>query len=167
MAVYQENELIDHIDHQAIVVATDPQHGSVTVRVDDSGECGSCPAAALCGANGNSSNTVEIMTREAASLKKGDIVTVRGTERMHRKAVMYATVLPCIALVAVMVAVFLLTGNQVLAALCGLGAMIIFFFILWAARNRVAHEFCFEIVGTPERAGDEPLGEDSSSADKE
>lgn len=70
---------------------------------------------------------------------------------MHRKAIMYATVLPCIALVAVMVAVYLLTLNQLAAALSGIGVMILFFFILWCSRNKIAHEFCFTIVGKPER----------------
>ena len=36
---------------------------------------------------------------------------------MHRKAITYATVLPCIALVAVMVAVYLLIRVQLAAAL--------------------------------------------------
>lgn len=152
-------ETIDYIDHQAVVVRTDPAHKTVTVRINDSEECGSCPAATLCGANGNSSNLVNIVTPDAASYRKDDIVTVRGTEQMHHKAIMYATVLPCIALVAVMVLVYVLTGNQLSAALWGLGTMIVFFFILYAARNKVAHEFSFTIVGRLERAGDPPLGE--------
>ncbi len=147
------SETIEHIDHSAVVVSVDPSHNAVKVRIDDSGECGSCPAAAICGANGNASNLITVETPHAGRYRKDDIVTVRGTEKMHRKAIMYATVLPCIVLVAVMVAVYLLTFDQLAAALSGIGTMILFFIILWASRNKIAHEFSFEITGAPERAG--------------
>lgn len=147
------NEQLDHIDHTGVVVSTDPSKNTVTVRVDDRGECGSCPAAALCSGHNDPSNLVDITTHHAGLYRKDDIVTVRGTEKMHHKAIMYATVIPCIVLVAVMVAVYVATASQLAAALCGLGTMVLFFILLWGARNRIAHEFTFEIVGKPQRAG--------------
>lgn len=146
-------DTIDHIDHKAIVVSTNPERNLVNVRIDDTGECGSCPAAALCGATGTSSNTISIHTKKAGKYKKDDIVTVRGTEQMHRKAIMYATVFPSIAMIAVMVAVYVTTLHQLAAALAGIGTMIMFFLLLWCARNKVAHEFTFSIVDSPEHAG--------------
>ncbi len=144
---------IEYIEHEAVVVSTMPEKNIVKVRINDADECGSCPAAALCGtANAKADNLVDIHTNHARDFRKNDIVTIRGTERMHRKAIMYATVFPCIALVAVMVAVYLVTFDQLAAALSGVGSMILFFIILWAARNKVAHEFSFEIVGKPQRA---------------
>ena len=148
----QDIDSIDHIDHDGVVVSTDPKRNVVTVRVDDKGECGSCPAAALCGANGEPSNLIDIFSPQASSLRKGDIVTVRGTERMHKKAITIVTVIPCIILVAVMVAVFLLTGNQLTAALSGIRTMILFFILLWCARNKIAHEFSFEIVSSVQKS---------------
>lgn len=148
-------ETLEHIDHSAIVESVDPGKNTVKVRIDDSGECGDCPAAKLCKANGQTSNLISVITPHASSYRKGDIVTVRGTEQMHRKAVMYATVFPCIALVAIMAGVFLLTFNQLAAALSGIGATILFFILLWCARNRIAHEFSFTIIGKPERPGEE------------
>lgn len=139
-------ELTDHIDHAGTVVGTDPGANTVRVRIDAGAECGSCPATALCRRDTGEGNTVTVETVHAGRYRKGDAVTVRGTERMHRKAVMYATVLPSIALVAVMVGVYLLTANQLAAALSGLGAMILFFTAMWLARNKVAHEFTFTIL---------------------
>lgn len=148
-------ETYDHIDHQAIVVSTDPVKDTVKVRIDDSNECGDCPAAKLCQATGESSGIVSITTPHASAYKKGDILTVRGTEQMHRKAIMYATVFPCIILVATMVLVYLLTLDQLTAAISGLAVTVIFFVALWAARNKIAHEFSFTIIGSPERPGHE------------
>ena len=149
----RQSSVSDHVDHSGIIEKVYPANNSVKVRIDDSGECGDCPAAKLCEANGQPSNVVTVITPHASSYKKGDIVTVRGTEQMHHKAIMYATVLPCAFLVAVMVAVYLITFNQLAAALSGLGVTILFYVILWACRNKIAHEFVFSIVGEPERAG--------------
>lgn len=148
-------ETLEHINHSAIVESTDPSKNLVKVRINDSGECGDCPAAKLCEASGHASNMISITTPHSSGFRKGDIVTIRGTEQMHRKAIMYATVFPCIALVAVMVGVYLLTFNQLAAAISGLGVTILFFVLLWSARNRIAHEFSFSIVGKPERPGEE------------
>lgn len=148
---------IDYIEHKAVVEEVNPSLNMVTVRVEDTDECGDCPASKFCGSHGEPSNKVTIETPMASNLKKGDFVTVRGTERMHRKAIMYATVFPCIILVAMMVGIYLLTGSQLAAALSGLGATILFYVLLWVFRNNIAHEFIFTIVGKPERAGDPPI----------
>ncbi len=140
-------EFVDHIDHKGIITSVNTKENTVTVRVDDAGDCGSCPAATLCNVNGSSSNTIVVPVPDASIYKRKDIVTVRGTERMHRKAITLATVLPCIILIAVMVGVYLLTWNQLAAALSGLFSTVVVFVILYACRNKIAHEFPFEIVG--------------------
>lgn len=136
----------DYIDHTGIVMSVNPAANSVTVKIDDSGDCGDCLASKICEATGQTENTIKIVTPHAASFKKGQIVTVRGTEQMHRKAIMYATMLPSILLVAVMVAVYLLTFNQLAAALCGIGVTILCYVAIWACRNKIAHEFSFSII---------------------
>lgn len=148
-------EYYDHIEHTGIVESIDLRNGIIKVRIDDSDECGDCPAARLCEAGGQASNLVSISSTHPSSYRKGDIVTLQGTEQMHKKAIMYATVLPCIAIIAVMIAVYLLTFNQLAAALSGVAVMVVFFCLLYAFRNKISHEFAFTIVGRPERAGHE------------
>ncbi|MDE7159413.1 MAG: SoxR reducing system RseC family protein [Muribaculaceae bacterium] len=150
-----ENSLYnEYIDHEGTVIAIErnPVAGSLTatVRLEGTKECGGCPAARLCGVAEGESDTLQVVVpkREATRLRVGDHVTVRGTERMHHRAIMLATVLPCLALVAVMVGVYLLTRSQAFAALAGLGAMVVFFTILFMARNRVAHEFSFTVAAS-------------------
>ena len=145
----------DYIDHEGIVTFIDQKANLIKVRIDDLEECGDCPVVETCEHNGKVSNEVSIITPEAYKYQINDIVMVRGTEKLHRKAIMYATVLPCIMLVAVMVGLYLLTGNQLVAALSGLGVTILFFFLLWLARNKIAHEFTFSLVGEIERHGNE------------
>ena len=139
-------ESTDYIRHTGIVTAVNPAANSVTVKIDDAGDCGSCPASKICEATGQTENTITIVTPHASSYKKGEIVNVRGTEQMHRKAIMYATVLPSILLVAVMVAVYLMTFNQLAAALSGIAVTILCYVAIWACRNKIAHEFSFSII---------------------
>lgn len=142
----------EFIDHTGIIMSVSPADNIVKVKIDDSGDCGNCPASKICEATGQTENTITIITPHASSYKKGEIVTVRGTEQMHRKAIMYATVIPSIMLVATMVAVYLLTFNQLAAALSGIGVTFLCYTALWACRNKIAHEFSFSITGKPEKA---------------
>lgn len=143
-----EESLIEYIEHDAVVSAVDPRKGTVTVSVTDSAECGECPAARLCAKVGKDTNRLTIAVRDPQRFRTGDTVVIRGSERLHRKAIMLATVIPSLALVAVMIIVYIITGNQLGACLAGLGAMIFFFAALWFARERLAHEFSFDIEKT-------------------
>ena len=142
----------EHIDHQGTVTAISANSAegtlTATVKLEGNHDCSGCRAAALCGVAGKGSDTISVplTAHEAGRLHIGDRVTLRGTERMHRRAIMLATVLPCVTLVAVMVALYLLTGSQPVAAIGGLAAMVIFFLVLFLARNRVAHEFSFTLA---------------------
>ena len=146
-----QQEEYAYIEHEALIIDIDRSHRIIKVRVDNQNECGDCPASKVCGSSGEPSNEIEIPVKDVSNYKLDDIVTIRGTEQMHRKAIMYATVFPCILLVAVMVGIYLLTFNQIAAALSGLGVMIFFYIVLWAMKNRIAHEFNFQVVGSPER----------------
>ena len=152
-----QSQTVEYIEHKAIVEKVIPELNRITVRIEDTDECGECPASKFCNSMGEPSNKIDITSPIASQFKRGDFVTVRGTEHMHRKAIMYATVFPCIILVVMMVGIYLLTGSQLAAALSGIGATLLFYILLWVFRNKIAHEFTFKIVGVPERAGDAPL----------
>lgn len=144
-------EYIDYIDHDAVVVSVDTKQGKVVVKVGETDDCQACPAARLCGLadkTGARTRTFTVETPEAAEFRPGQKVTLRGTERMHRRAIMTATVIPCIILVAVMVGIYLLTANQLAAACGGLASMLFFFVLLYLLRNKIKHEFHFSILHT-------------------
>lgn len=138
-------EEVDAIVHPATVKEVFPARNIVIVSVNDEDECGGCPAARLCGISGAKENRLEIKTPMACRFSPGEKVIVCGTEKMHHKAVMLATVIPCIAMIAIMTLVFLITFDQLIAALAGISSMILFFILLYSLRNKVAHEFSFTI----------------------
>ncbi|MEE1366427.1 MAG: SoxR reducing system RseC family protein, partial [Muribaculaceae bacterium] len=107
------------------------------------GDCGSCPAAKLCNHGPKSENKVVVMSDD--TFEVGEKVRVVGTEMMHRKAIVLALVCPCLLLIATMVMVYLLTLDESVAALSGLGLMLVFFIVLYVCRNRIAREFVFRV----------------------
>lgn len=137
---------IEYIEHTGTVLGVDRKNNTLTIRITDADECDGCAAAALCADLRSKQDDVTVSVADASKYKEGDEVMVRGSERLHRKAMMIATVIPCILLIAVMVIVFVLTGNQLKACISGLASMIFFFWMLWAMRNRMRHEFVFNIL---------------------
>lgn len=138
-------EEIEFIDHQGQIKAIDREKKTVTVSLIEEADCGECPASKLCSNFLPDKNIVTVPVADPEMYKEGEIVAVRGTERLHRKAIMLATVIPSLALIVVMIGIYLLTGSQLAACLSALGAMIVFFGALYLMRHKLAHEFVFEI----------------------
>ena len=143
-------EEIEYIEHNGRISALNPQKGTVTVTFIDNADCGACPAHKLCNNFDGEKNKVEIHVSDTSEYEVGEFVNLRGTERLHRKAIMMATVIPSLALIVVMIGIYLLTGSQLAACLSAIGAMILFFAGLYLMRNKIAHEFSFEIFKVPE-----------------
>lgn len=140
------NEYIDHISHLGIVTHIDSKSGEITVRLTDADDCGSCPAAAVCSISGKGNDdSVKIYDLHPGKYKVGEKVRVVGTEQMHRKAILLTMVIPCVAMLLAMVAIWYFTASQAAAALGGLGVTIFFFVLLYLMKNRIRHEFRFSI----------------------
>ena len=139
-------EEVEYIEHEGRITAVSPGNGTVTVTFLEDADCGGCPAGKLCANFTPDKNIVEVAVADTSRFSVGDFVKVRGTERLHRKAIIIVTVIPSLALIAVMIGIYLLTGSQLAACLSGLGAMFLFFLGLYLMRRKLAREFVFEIV---------------------
>ena len=133
----------EQIIHLGRVLSVDSSVGSIEILLEDGGDCGSCPAAKLCNHGSKSENKVVVMSDD--TFEVGEKVRVVGTEMMHRKAIVLVLVCPCLLLIATMVMVYLLTLDESVAALSGLGLMLVFFIVLYLCRNRIAREFVFRV----------------------
>lgn len=139
-------EEIEYIEHQGRITAIDNEKKTVTVSLLEEADCGGCPAGKLCSNFSPDKNVVTVSVDYPGDYAIGDFVQVRGSEKLHRKAIMIATVIPSLALIGVMIGIYLLTGSQLAACLSALGAMVVFFIGLYLLRHRIAHEFVFEII---------------------
>lgn len=146
MKTDSDSQEVEYIDHQGRIKAINPEKGTVTVSLLEEADCGECPAGKLCSNFLPDKNVVEVNVSDPGAYSVGEFVTVRGTERLHRKAVMLITVIPSLALIAVMIGIYLLTGSEVAACVSAIGAMIVFFLGLYLMRHKLAHEFTFELI---------------------
>lgn len=137
---------LEYIDHKAVVKSVDMKNRSLILELSAAVECEGCVASKLCNPAGKQKNEFCVEVDRPSDFKVGEHVILRGTEQLHRKAMVVATVVPSIALVAVMVLIYILTANQAAAALGGIGSMIFFFVMLYLFRNRIAHEFAFTVI---------------------
>lgn len=141
-----------YIEHHGVISKVDRNEGLITVDITDTGDCHACAAAKLCGkARTKSHNTLTIDVENAGQFLPGDKVTLRGSERLHRRAILLATVVPSILLVASMLAVYLMSGSQFIACISALVAMVVFFVVLWVFRDKIDREFTFTVVSYEEK----------------
>ena len=64
------------------------------------------------------------------------------------KAVMLSYVAPLIVLLAVIIALGALGAGELLSGLIGLGAVGLYYFLLWLFRKRIRREYVFTIKST-------------------
>lgn len=129
----------------------DPRGRSVRLELSVTPECAGCAAARLCSPGGKTRKELDVPVGRPSDYKVGERVTLRGTEQLHRRAITIATVVPSLALIAVMVIIYILTADQLAAALGGLGAMVFFFVGLWLLKDKIAHEFTFTVLKHPSK----------------
>lgn len=147
MLSYDDSDLYksdDKIFHRGEIISISGDTASV--HIIDNKDCDSCSIYKFC-KNGHIENmsTIEVVIPQKLTPRVGDIVEISGTERLHKKAIRLLTIYPIILVISIMVGVYLLSKNQVLSALCGFISILLFFVVIWSARNRLEHEFAFEL----------------------
>jgi sigma-E factor negative regulatory protein RseC len=118
-----------------------------TVAILQHGACSACHAAGLCGMADMAEKTVEVPTDPYAGYGVGDEVEVLLKASMGMKAVWLAYFIPLLIVIAVILGLAGLGVGEVAAGLSGLGALAVYYFLLWLLRNRLKNEYIFTIKG--------------------
>ena len=132
------------ISHSGIIESV--EEGCVKVRILQTSACAACKVAAHCNASESKEKIVDVLNvAHAESLRKGDSVVVSASGDVAGNALLLGFGLPFIVLVAVLVAVLLLTDNEGLAAVSGLVALVPYYAVLWLVRDRIRRKMAFEL----------------------
>ena len=118
---------------------------SVQVRIVQTSACAACKVAGYCNASESKEKLVDVYHAETRNLKVGDVVTVTASTQVAAQALLLGFGLPFVVLVAVLIAVLLITGNEGAAALSGLGALVPYYAVLFLFRNRIRDKLSFSI----------------------
>jgi len=134
----------DIIQHQGTVESIDSSH--IRVRIVQTSACASCVAHKYCNSSESKEKMIDVYTKEADRYAVGQSVNVYGTTSMGMRAVLWAFGVPFVVLVAVLYASFMLTGgNEPLSALWALGALVVYYLILYMCRDKMKKKFVFTI----------------------
>ena len=137
--------------HTGQVVSMTPQ--TTTVRIVSHSACSECHAAGLCGLSEYTEKAIEVPTSPSATYGVGDEVKVVLKASMGFKAVWLAYFLPLVVLLAVALGLIALVAlglialgvGEVAAGLAGLGAVALYYLVLWLFRDRLRNEYIFTI----------------------
>lgn len=144
MTLYQEAmNSNSEISHKGRILSITPEFTSVEIISESA--CGSCHARGLCGLGDSKTKVVEVPTRGWDSYEVGDEVDVTLRASMGHKAVWLAYVLPLLVLVCALLILTVAGVQELYAGLGGLGAVAVWYLVLWLLRSRLKNEYVFNI----------------------
>ena len=133
----------EEVSHKGRVLRVTPQF--TTVSIEQQGACSACHAAGLCGMAEVTEKAVEVPTDPHARYKEGDEVEVVLKASMGMKAVWLAYGIPIVVLLVSILGLGALGLGEVPSALGGLGAVALYYLVLWLLRGRLQNEYVFTI----------------------
>ena len=119
---------------------------TTTVAILQHGACSQCHAAGLCGMADIAEKAVEVPTDPYAGYGVGDEVDVVLKASMGMKAVWLAYFIPLLILLAVILGFIGLGMAEIPSALAGIGAIAVYYFLLWLFRDKLRNEYIFTIT---------------------
>ena len=129
--------------HTGKVVSMTPT--MTTVQIVSQSACSECHAAGLCGLSEYTEKAVEVPTSPSATYGVGDEVQVVLKASMGFKAVWIAYFLPLVVLLAITLGLIAAGVPEVLSGLAGIGAVALYYLIVWIRRDRLRNEYVFTI----------------------
>lgn len=131
----------EQIVHPGKVVAVSPE--KLTVGFVSTAACAGCHAAGICSVSDRKEKTVEVPNRYGTRYKVGDEVEVVLKASMGMRAVGIAYAAPVVLLLLVVVGLIAAGIPDLYSGLAGIGAVAVYFFVLWLFRGRLAREAVF------------------------
>ena len=131
------------ISHSGIIESI--AEGCVKVRILQTSACAACKIAGHCNASESKEKIVEVFTDHTGGYSLGQEVVVCASRDVANKALLLGFWVPFLVLVGVLVLVLRVTGDEGVAALSGLLALVPYYFVLYLFRSRIREQLSFYI----------------------
>ena len=131
------------ISHRGRIVSITPE--ITTVEIVSESACAACHAKGLCSLGDSTVKQVELPTRGWDNYSVGQEVNVVLRASMGHKAVWLAYVIPLIILVAALLGTLSAGGSELLSGGVAIGAMALYYLLIWLLRGRLRNEYIFNI----------------------
>ena len=131
------------ISHRGRIVSITPE--VTTVEIVSESACAACHAKGLCSLGDSSVKQVELPTRGWDNYTVGQEVSVVLRASMGHKAVWLAYVVPLVLMVAALLGTLSAGGGELLAGIVAIGAVALYYGVIWLLRDRLKSEYIFNI----------------------
>lgn len=131
------------ISHRGRIVEITPEF--TTVEIVSTSACSECHAKGLCGVSEEKVKAIAVPTDGFADRNVGDEVDVCLRRVMGHKAVWLSYVIPVFILLIFILTLCSVIGNEVVAGLVSIGAVCLYYLVLWLLRDRLRKEYVFYI----------------------
>ena len=132
----------DEIAHEGRITEITPQ--AITVEIVSSSACSACHAKGLCGVSESTVKKIQVPF-DFGQWSVGQDVDVFLKKTMGYKAVWIAYVAPLGILLAVLLGLMALGTGELAAGLAAIGAVGVYYFVIWLLRSRLRNEYTFYI----------------------
>lgn len=120
-------------------------HGEITVTILSKSACASCEAKGVCNSFEMKDKDIYVHYSGPETWSVGEDVNVTMKPSMGRKAVFVGYVFPLLVLILAMSMVANLTPNEAIIGASSIGAVALYFLLLWLFRDKLNNTFTFSI----------------------
>lgn len=131
------------IGHEGLVSAVLEDGYKVTITSRSA--CAACHARGLCSASEMENKVIEVKHKSPLSFKVGDKVSVNMSEAAGMKAVWIVYAIPAIILVTFLLYLQSLGMSELVTGLAILGAIAVYFVILYLFRGKIGRRIRFDL----------------------
>lgn len=133
----------DIIRHPGLIDKLDD--GKIHVKILSQSACASCNSKSMCSVSEMEEKIVEVPNDHSRDYKPGEQVQVVMKKSLAPKAVFLGYFLPFLVVLASLITLMLITGNEGLSALVSLGFLIPYYLIIYRMRDKLGKTFTFTI----------------------
>ena len=139
----------DKIRHSGVIDSI--AEGVVKVRILQQSACAACKVAGYCHASESKEKLVDVSCDNVAAYHVGQEVVVTALRQVAFRATLLAFIVPLIILMVVLVVAIRVTGSEAVAALSALGALMLWYSLLWLLRSTISSQVSFQIEEIKEK----------------
>lgn len=133
----------EHVSHPGVVVGFNDN--DVEIEILSASSCGSCGIKSACGMSEMQEKRVTVPKPADKDFIIGQPVSIIMSAKQGNKAAVFAYLIPVILLVALILTLSSLQIKEWLSAVAGIGAVAVYYVVLYFFRDRLRNEFRYEI----------------------
>lgn len=137
----------NEISHKGRITAITPEF--TTVEIVSTSACAECHAKGMCGMSESKVKEITVPTDPYSDRKPGDEVDVVLKKSMGMKAVWISYVIPLFILMILILSLSSVTVHELYVGLISVGAVALYYLVIYLLRDRLAKDFVFYIKDAP------------------